>query len=135
MDTGLAVRPTPSVALTSNAQPDPALAHQTVATELAPSQSVTAAAQTTHARNDTARNDGVSAAPGASPVAHDVHVDPATHELVYQVVNVLSGQVISQVPDPTTLQMAAYARAIQQAEQKGATAMEAAAKADLDMQV
>jgi len=125
MDTGLSIRPTSGVTETAYARPEPAPVRQAVATELAPSQSVTATAEAAAARNDAAR-DALAAQP-----THDILIDPATREVIYRLVDVRSGRVVRQVPDQALLRMKVYTRAIA----NGETPSEAVAKADLDLAV
>jgi hypothetical protein len=128
MDTG-SIRQVGSAAATAYVRPEPIPVRQAVPTQLAPSQSVTATADASPTRND---------APHLAPApttAHNVFIDPATREVVYRVVNVPSGQVISQVPDPVELQLAAYTKAVQRAVDKGKTPTEAQVEAELNLQV
>jgi hypothetical protein len=127
MDTGLTVRPIVGLPQTGHGTQDPSPARDAVATVLAPSQSVTQAADTAATRNEAAR------APSEPSVSHDVIIDPATREVIYRTVDVRSGQVISQMPDQMQLQIAAYTRAVQRAMEHGRTMTEAEAKADLEV--
>jgi hypothetical protein len=120
MDTGLAVRPTPSTAQAGVARPEPAPVQQAVATDLAPAQTVTAS--------------NGSEAPRRDPVqtAQDAHVrkiilDAHSREVIYQVLDAGSGRVVRQVPDEALLRLRAYTRALAQ----GRTPNEAA-QADIE---
>jgi hypothetical protein len=129
MDIGFAAKPIGSFAPSGLERPDPVAARQAVPTELAPSQSVTAAADTGAARNDAPRR------LPSDPVMHDVIIDPATREVIYRAVDSRSGAVLSQVPDQVQLQLAAYTQAVQRAVDKGKTWTEAEAQAELDVQI
>jgi hypothetical protein len=130
MDTGLTVKPVGNVTANGSVRLEPSPLRQAVPTDLAPSQSVTAGTAPAPPRNDASR-------PASAPPAmsHDVVVDPATREIIYRVVNKFTGQVVSQVPDPVQLQLAAYARAVERAMNAGKSSTEAGAQADLDVQV
>ena len=130
MDSGLTVKPVGNVVATGNVRVDPSQLSQAVPTELAPSQTVTASVSPAPSRNDATRP-----APAPAADSHEVAVDPATREIIYRVVNKLTGQIVSQVPDPVQLQIAAYARAVQRAMNAGKSSTEAGAQADLDVQV
>ncbi len=131
MDPGLTVRPVNSVPTAADMRAEPVPVRQAVPTELAPSQSVTATSETTTTRNDAMH----PAARSAQATSHEVVVDQATHQVVYRVVDKLSGQVISQVPDSVELQLAAYTRAVQRAVENGKSPTDAQVQAELDLQV
>jgi hypothetical protein len=123
MDIGFAAGPTGGFTPTGPVRPDPVPVRQAVPTDLASSQSVTASTDAAAARNDAAR----------SSVTHNViSIDPATRELIYRTIT-RSGNVISQVPDPVQLQLAAYAQAVHRAVLQGRTWTEAQAQADLQV--
>jgi hypothetical protein len=91
MDASLA---TPST--TSNAQgfvvrPD-YVPIQAVPTDLAPSQSVTAATATAAARNDTPRS------PATPTTTTSVVFDPAVLEMIYREMDARTDQIVGQVP-------------------------------------
>jgi len=130
MDVGLTTRAPGTTALISETHPAPLPVRNAVPTELAPSQSVTAATDSAPARNDATH--GADAGPQTT---QDVVIDPQTHEVIYRVIDVASGQVVSQVPDQMAVQIAAYTQAVQRAVDKGESLTEAEAKADLDLQV
>ena len=107
MDTGLAVRPTPSTAPSNIVRPEPAPVRQAVATDLAPAQSVTASNSTEALRQDPVQT------------AQDSHVrkivlDAHSREVIYQVLDKDSGRVVRQVPDEAMLRLRAYTRALAQ---------------------
>ncbi len=93
MDAGLTVRPIDGGAQTAFAQPSSAPVPQAVATDLAPSQAVAAAASAVGTRNDPRA--GTSG--GATRV--DIAVDKRTHEVVYRIVDAQTGRLIVQVPE------------------------------------
>ena len=104
MDTGLTIRPTGSVAQASDVRPEPAV-RQAVQTDLAPAQSVTAGAEASAARNDSAR-------PAPQPTtARDIVIDAASREVIFRTVDVRSGRVVRQVPDEALLRLRQYLRA------------------------
>jgi hypothetical protein len=124
MDAGLTVRPIGSTPQATLSRPEPLPVRQAVATELAPSRSVTAATEGTATRNDP------TPLPAPEPATtHDVAIDPQTRELIYRLVDVRTGRVIRQSPDKLMLSMTAYNRAIA----KGQSIAEAEAKADLEI--
>jgi hypothetical protein len=105
MDTGLAIRPTAGAAQPSIVRQDTAPVREAVATDLAPAQSVTAAANAGAARHD------------STNAAQDAHVrkiilDAHSREVIYQVLDAESGRVVRQVPDEALLRLRAYTRAL-----------------------
>jgi uncharacterized FlaG/YvyC family protein len=129
MDSGLAIRPVATPAQLALARVDPAPARQTVSTELAPSQSVTAAADAG------ARQAAEQVARNAPTTTRDIIIDSATREVVFRILDVRTRQVIGQVPGETQLRLAAYTRAVQRAIADGKTPTEAQIAAELDLQV
>ena len=120
MDTGLALRPTAGAAQPNVARQDTAPVREAVATDLAPAQSVTAAANAGAARHD------------ATHAAQEAHVrkiilDAHSREVIYQVVDAESGRVVRQVPEEALLRLRAYTRALAE----GQTPNEAA-QADIE---
>ena len=107
MDTGLTVRPTGAAAQQGYVRPEPAPAQQTVATELAPSQSVTASAASVAARNDGQKSVALQA-----QTTREIVLDPHSREVIYRVRDERSGRVVRQVPDEALLRLRAYQRAI-----------------------
>jgi len=97
MDTGLTLKPAPSVAQMGDVRP--AAAPNAVATELAPAKTVTAASNTAQAP---ATNDSRKS---------EIVLDPHSREVIYRVVDVRSRRVVWQVPDEALLRLHAYARA------------------------
>ena len=129
MDSGLAIRPVTTPAQLALARVDPAPARQTVTTDLAPSQSVTAAADAG------ARQAAEQAARNERTTTRDIIIDSATREVVFRILDVRTRQVIGQVPGETQLRLAAYTRAVQRAIADGKTPTEAQIAAELDLQV
>lgn len=107
MDTGLTMRPTGAAAQVGYVRPEPAPTRQTVATELAPSQSVTASAESAASRNDRA------AAALHAPTSREFVLDAQSREMIFRVVDVRSGRVVRQVPEEALLRLRAYNRAIE----------------------
>lgn len=103
MDTGLAVRPTSGATPTNIARPDPAPVRQAVATDLAPSKSVTASTNADAARYD-AQDSNV----------RKIVLDAHSREVIYQVLDADSGRVVRQIPDEAMLRLRAYTRALAQ---------------------
>jgi uncharacterized FlaG/YvyC family protein len=111
MDTGLTIRPTGAAAQQSSVRPEPAPARQTVATELAPSQSVTASANSAAARNDEQKSAALQA-----QTTREIVLDPHSREVIFRVRDERSGRVVRQVPDEALLRLRAYQRAIADGE-------------------
>ena len=107
MDSGLTVRPTGAAAQQGYVRPEPAPARQTVATELAPSQSVTASAD-----GAAARNDGQKSPAQQAQTTREFILDPHSREVIFRVRDERSGRVVRQVPDEALLRLRAYPRAI-----------------------
>jgi hypothetical protein len=98
MDTGLTLKPAANLAPASDLRPEQA-ARNAVATELAPSQTVTAA-----------RNAARTPAPDDSRV-HEIILDPHSREMIYRIVDERSRRVVRQVPEEAKQRLRAYARA------------------------
>ncbi len=111
MDSGLTIRPTGAAAQQSLVRAEPAPARQTVATELAPSQSVTASADTAAVRND-----GPKPAALQAQTTREIVLDPQSREVIFRVRDERSGRVVRQVPDEALLRLRAYQRAIADGE-------------------
>lgn len=120
MDTGLAIRPSTTATQPNIVRPDAAPVRDAVATELAPAKSVTAANGA-----DAARHDPVQSTPDSH--VRKIILDAHSREVIYQVVDAGSGQVVRQVPDEAMLRLRAYTRAMAQ----GRTPNEAA-QADIE---
>ena len=78
-----------------------------VATHLAPSQTVTAAAKANEARQD-ALQSGSSDPSYVRKIVLDAH----SREVIYQVVDVHSRRVVRQIPEEAILRLRAYNRAL-----------------------
>lgn len=130
MDTSL-INAQGNSAQTAYARPYPVPVGQTVATDLAPSQTVTAASDSQQTSDDLTRPTASTTPPSSGPTASgEVLIDPATREVIYRVVDVRSGQVVGQVPDKALLGMRVYAHEISQGNSPEA----AATKTELDLQ-
>jgi hypothetical protein len=126
MDTGLVTRPAGPAALTGYVPPEPTPVRGAVPTILAPSQSVMTSADAAAIRNETARPQPVEPS-----TTHDIVIDPASREVLYRIVDVRSGQILQQIPDHLFIRMEVYTKVME----SGKSALEAAAKADLDLAV
>jgi hypothetical protein len=104
MSTDFSIRPVGAPAAAPIVQPRNEAAHQAVATELPPNQSVTAAAASVRANID---SDAVNAT-----VSHQVFIDRAAGSIVYQVVDNRTRLVVQQFPDQGSLRRRAYVRAL-----------------------
>lgn len=103
MDSGLIIRPT-GVAQANYVRPEPSV-RQAVQTDLAPAQSVTASAEASAPRTESAR-------PVPQPTtARDIVIDAASREVIFRTVDVRSGRVVRQVPDEALLRLKQYLRA------------------------
>jgi hypothetical protein len=94
MDAGLTTRPNDGAAHTAVVWPNPAPVSHAVATDLKPSQAVTAATNVAPARNDSR--------PVATPepaTRVDISFDKRTHMAIYRVVDTQTGRVIIQLPN------------------------------------
>jgi len=126
MDTGLVMRPAGQATLTGHVPPEPTPVRGAAPTILAPSQSVMASADVSAVRNEMPRPQSVQPS-----TTHDIVVDPASREILYRIVDVRSGQILQQIPDQLFIHRKVYAKAME----SGKSALEAAAKADLDLAV
>jgi hypothetical protein len=107
MDTGIAVQPA-----TAGLAP-PELARQAVvavqsaaATDLPQAKAVNPLPQAAPTHNQTPLIN-----PGTADIAHNFVVDPQTQNVVYRVMDMLTRQVLFQVPDAALLRRIAYERA------------------------
>jgi hypothetical protein len=119
MESGLAIRPTATIAETVLVRPEPAPVRNAVATTLAASRSVTATADSTRPTgHDPARNtqQQQQRQPQAQ-MTRELVIDPQTREVILKVVNARTGQVDHQVPDEALLRMRAYHRTLANGEQ------------------
>jgi uncharacterized FlaG/YvyC family protein len=111
METGLTTRPSGAGAQQSIARPEPIPTRQTVATELPPSQSVNASAESGNARND-----GAKPLAAQAQITREIVLDPHSREVIFRVRDERSGRVVRQVPDEALLRLRAYQRAIAEGE-------------------
>ena len=93
MDSGLTIRPSDSAAQAAIVRPTPTPVQKTVATELAPSQAVTAAQDAEAARND--QRQTASERPATRV---DIAFDKKTHTSVYRLLDAQTGKVLLQIP-------------------------------------
>jgi len=100
MSTDFSIKPVGAPAATLVVQPLREAVSHAVATELPPSQSVTAADASGAARND-------SQTP-SDFVSHQAFIDQAAATIVFQVVNDRTNQVVQQFPDEVVLRRRAY---------------------------
>jgi len=80
-------------------------AHHAVATQLPPSQSVSAADAGTRANID---SDAVRVSISNASVSNQVVIDRDTRAVVYQVVDIRTSQVVKQFPEEAVLRRRAY---------------------------
>jgi hypothetical protein len=98
MGTDFSIKPVGAPVAAPIVPPASEAADNAVATELPPAQSVTAADASPSVRND----------PDATDVSHQAFLDQAAAAIVYQVVDVRTGQVLQQFPDEAILRRRAY---------------------------
>ena len=84
-------------------------AHHAVATQLPPSQSVSAADAGTRANID---SDAVRVSISNASVSNQVVIDRDTRAVVYQVVDIRTSQVVKQFPEEAVLRRRAYFHAL-----------------------
>jgi uncharacterized FlaG/YvyC family protein len=123
MDSGLTIRPASVVTQTAGVRQDATPVRDAVPTNLAPSQTVTAAERTTEARQD-ALQSGTADPSYVRKIVLDAH----SREVIYQVVDTSSRRVVRQIPDEALLRLRAYNRALT----GGATPNQASARADVE---
>ena len=104
MGTDLSIRPAGTLVTVAVAAPVSGAAKHAVATELPPSQSVTAA--------DTVARPHVAADSSNAERSRQVILDREAASFVYQVVDDRTETVVSQYPDDATLRRRAYYRAL-----------------------
>ena len=106
MDAGLTIRPTGSASQASHA---PSPARQTVSTDLAPSQTVTAAAGAANVRNDTGQVHAADLS-HLPPVILDAH----SREIIDGGTNLPWRRVVRQTQETAARRVKAYTRPIRQ---------------------
>jgi hypothetical protein len=105
MDSGLIVRPTGSAVRTGTMRRGGAV-RSAIVTDLATSQTVTAAPDAHMVRNDTARS-----APDEAADVAKIILDAQSREVIYRSVDEQPGQIARQVPQEALLRLKAYTRA------------------------
>jgi hypothetical protein len=116
MDSGLTIRPIGQVTQPGPARPDPLPAAHAVPTTLAPSQSVTAVADSAAARNDAEHQPQY--AEKRPRRSRQIVIDAATRDIIYRVINERSGQVVQQIPEEVILRLRAYVRELRERESR-----------------
>jgi hypothetical protein len=104
MSTDFSVRPVGAPVAAPFVQPSGHAANNPVATELPPSQSVTAVGTSLGARNDTQTT--------SDSVSRQAFIDQAAASIVFQVVDTRTDQVVQQFPDEAVLRRRAYFRTL-----------------------
>jgi hypothetical protein len=104
MSTDFSIRPVGASAATPLVQPSGHAANNPVATELPPSQSVTAVGTSAGVRNDPQT--------ASDSVSRQAFIDQAAASIVFQVVDTRTDQVVQQFPDEAVLRRRAYFRAL-----------------------
>jgi len=107
MSTDFSIRPVGAPVITPFLPAASDAARGGVATQLPPSQTVTASDASTPSRNDLPD-------PNAF-VSHQAYFDTAAASIVTQSVNELTGQVVQQYPDEATLRRRTYFHALDDA--------------------
>ena len=105
MGNNLTIRPVGAPAPVAAATPVSRAAVDAVATELPPSQSVTA--------GDAAAGAHLDAQTSGQLLAHQVTLDREAASIVYRTIDERTNAVISQFPDDPTLRRRAYFRALE----------------------
>ena len=123
MDGGLTVRPTSVVTQAASIRQDATPVRDAVPTNLAPSQTVTAAAKT-----DAPRQDALQSGSADPSYVRKIVLDAHSREVIYQVLDAHSRRVVRQIPEEAILRLRAYNRALA----SGATPNQAHARADVE---
>ena len=100
MSTDFSIKPVGAPVATPIAPPISHAAEHAIATELPPSQSVTAA--------DTSARVRIATDAANTSVSHQVVIDRAAASIVYQVVDERTSLVVNQFPDEAVLRRRAY---------------------------
>lgn len=103
MSSDFSIRPVGAPAPTPIVQPSSPTVSHAVATDLPPSQSVTAADPGAGVRNDSqtlAQNEAI--------ISHQAYYDRSAAAMVFQVVNKQTDEVVEQYPDEAVLRRRAY---------------------------
>jgi hypothetical protein len=104
MGTDFSIKPVGSPVATPIVQPAGHAADDAVATQLPPSQSVTAADVSARVRNDPQTS--------GDTLSRQAYIDTDAASIVYQVVDNRTSLVVKQVPDEAMLRRRAYLRAL-----------------------
>ncbi|MBS0531393.1 MAG: hypothetical protein JSS22_18690 [Proteobacteria bacterium] len=104
MGTDFSIKPVGAPVVTTFVQPAGSAADDGVATQLPPSQTVTAAASSAAVRND--------APSSGDTLSRQAYVDSDAASIVYQVVDNRTSLVVKQFPDEAMLRRRAYFRAL-----------------------
>ena len=104
MDSGLSIRPARSVARTGGTR-RPGAVRATIVTDLATSETVTAAPDAVAVHNDTMR-----AAPAAPSDSAQVILDAHSREVIYRAVDMQSSRVALPTAEVVAKRLQAYAR-------------------------
>ena len=126
MDTGLFPKAFTTPVLPGGAASQPVQTRDGVATELPSPQSVTPAAHTDPTAN------GPTPPFAATAPNPQISIDPSTLDVVFRVIDVESGQVVSQNPSEAALRIAAYAAPARQAADNSLSSVKGAAQGDLN---
>jgi hypothetical protein len=116
MSTDFSIKPVGAPVAAPIAQPVSEAAQRAVATELPPSQSVTAGDAAARAGIDS--NTLNVSLPNAASVSNQVIIDRDAASIVYQVVDNRTSQVVRQFPEEAVLRRRAYFHALELAKEK-----------------
>ncbi|WP_170263360.1 hypothetical protein [Blastochloris sulfoviridis] len=130
MDTGLTIKPTSSPTQIGVGRDDALPVPKAAPTELAPSQTVTAAAPSTNtqaqpgspSRQGTEAEMATLYANAFDYLDGRVLLDAQSCEVVFRMIDVRTRKVVEQVPDQALLRLRAYTRAIASGEALSAVA-------------
>lgn len=115
METGGIAKPPGPTAPTAPARLDVLHSARGVATELSPEAAVQQAGDTEAVRLDPSRVAGAALDAIVSEfIKRNVEIDPRTRELVFQVVDRETGDVVRQTPDEAILRLRAYIRELRE---------------------
>jgi len=111
MDSGLTVRPVGMTTQSGAVRPDAAPVREAVSTNLAPAQTVTAAA-----KPEEARQDALQSGTSDPSYVRKIILDAQSREVIYRVIDPKSGRVVRQIPEEAMLRLRAYTRAMVEKE-------------------
>ena len=112
MDSGLTVRPVGVATQPGAVRPDVGPVREAVPTNLAPAQTVTAAA-----KPDEARQDALQSGTSDPSYVRKIILDAQSREVIYRVIDPKSGRVVRQIPEEAMLRLRAYNRAMVEKEE------------------